>query len=167
MDVVICAWGEVREWFWEWDFDHIISIGEPDDPLPEPLDVDDPRVLRLEFMDTIPFDDFADDGPQWEHVAELVSFCQRIRACGGATLFHCAAGVSRSSASALTLLAMSYGPGREQDAVEAIARLPGGHRARPNTAIIRLADHILERDGALMSALDMVYYDGTGAITAR
>ncbi|MFT5682216.1 MAG: putative protein tyrosine phosphatase [Myxococcota bacterium] len=160
MDVVICGWAEVRTWFWEWDFEHVVSIGEPDDPLPEPLDANDPRVLRLEFMDTAPFDDFTDDGPQWEHVAALVTFCERIRTLGGATLIHCAAGVSRSSASALTLLAMAYGPGREVAAVRAIAGLPGGHRARPNTAIIRLADEILERDGVLLAALDAEYYDG-------
>jgi predicted protein tyrosine phosphatase len=159
MDVVICAWGEVRSWFFEWDFEHVISIGEPDDPLPEPLDVDDPRVLRLEFADTVPFDDFDEDGPQWEHVEALVSFCQRILVVGGATLIHCAAGVSRSSASALTLLAMAYGPGREEEAVDALARLPGGHRARPNTALVRLADDILERDGALLEALEAAYYD--------
>ena len=163
MDVVICAWVEVRSWFWEWDFDHIISIGEPGDSVPEPLDINDPRVLRLEFHDTLPYDNFDEDGPQWEHAEALVDFCQRILASGGTTLMHCAAGISRSSACALTLLAMSYGPGREQDAVEDLGELPGGHRARPNTAIIRLVDDILDRDGVLMEALDTVYYDGVGA----
>lgn len=164
MDVVISSWAEVRAWFWEWEFEHIISIGEPGDPLPEPLDVDDPRLLRLEFHDTLPFDDFDDEGPQWEHAEALIDFCGRILRVGGATLIHCAAGISRSSASALTLLAMAYGPGREEDAAADLARLPGGHRARPNTALVQLADDILERDGALMAALDRAWYDGMGAV---
>ena len=162
MDVVISAWAEVRAWFWEWEFDHIISIGEPGDILPEPLDVDDPRLLRLEFHDTLPFDEFSDEGPQWEQVEVLVDFCQNIIQAGGATLIHCAAGVSRSSASALTLLAMAYGPGREEDAARDLARLPGGQRARPNTALIQLADDILGREGVLMAAMDRTWYDGAG-----
>ena len=35
-------------------------------------------------------------------------------------------------------------------------------RDRPNTALIRLVDDILERDGALLLALDEGYYDGAG-----
>ena len=64
--------------------------------------------------------------------------------------------------SALTLLAMAYGPGREEDAARDLARLPGGQRARPNTALIQLADDILGREGVLMAAMDRTWYDGAG-----
>lgn len=160
MDIVICGWDEVRSWFWEWDFEHIISIGAPGVEIPEPIDPDDPRVLRLEFCDTHPFDDADDDGPQFEHAEALVDLCQHILSAGGATLIHCAQGVSRSSACALTLLAMAYGPGREADAAEALERLPGGHRARPNTMLLSHVDALLERDGALYAAAAARFHDG-------
>jgi len=158
MDVVICGWDEVRSWLFDWDFDHIISIGAPGVGLPEALAPDDPRVLRLEFCDTHAFDDAADDGPQPEHAEVLVDACRAIIASGGSTLIHCAQGVSRSSACALTLLAMAYGPGREEDAAADLSRLPGGHRARPNTMLLSHVDELLEREGALYAASASRYH---------
>jgi predicted protein tyrosine phosphatase len=160
VDVVISGWDDVRGWFFEWDFDHVISIGVPGSEVPDPIDVEDPRVLRLEFWDTHPFDDADDRGPQWEHAEALVAFCRDVLRVGGATIIHCAAGESRSSACALALLAIGYGPGREADAVADLGRLPGGDRARPNTMLVQHVDDLLEREGELERAMVERYHGG-------
>ena len=65
--------------------------------------------------------------------------------------FHCEQGVSRSAAMALAVLADHAGPGREEEAVAALMRA-FTHLA-PNPLIVRLADAVLERRGALVAAL--------------
>ena len=69
----------------------------------------------------------------------------------GSILVHCFHGVGRSAALALAVLAERYGLDRERDAVaELFANRP---EATPNLVVVTLADQILARDGALVSAL--------------
>lgn len=66
-------------------------------------------------------------------------------------LIHCNAGISRSSAMALAVLADRRGPGAEASALrELIARRPG---SIPNIHVVALADTFLDRRGALIAAL--------------
>jgi predicted protein tyrosine phosphatase len=77
-------------------------------------------------------------------------------------LVHCAAGVSRSSASTLVLLAVVLGPGRDTDAVAHLLDVQewssehGLREAdwgiRPNRRVIALADQVLHRGGSLLAA---------------
>ncbi len=64
-------------------------------------------------------------------------------------LFHCIAGISRSTAAALIALTLDA-DGREQEAARQL-RLAAPH-AHPNRRIIALADEILRRDGRLIAA---------------
>lgn len=65
---------------------------------------------------------------------------------------HCHAGVSRSPAIALAILADRHGRGQEHAAV---AQLYGSTDAiLPNPGIVALADKVLRRQGALVAALD-------------
>jgi hypothetical protein len=64
---------------------------------------------------------------------------------------HCAAGVGRSPAAALVVLADRYGPGREADALEDLLVLRP--EAVPNLALTAAADAELGRGGALLSVV--------------
>ena len=87
--VVICGYSEVEAWLLAQDFHRVVSIGAPGSGTPEALDGPWPRVLRLEFVDTAPYD-YDPDGPREAHVEALLDFCDGALASGGPTLFHCA-----------------------------------------------------------------------------
>jgi predicted protein tyrosine phosphatase len=114
-----------------------------------------PIRLRLEFSDIM--DECAtgtdDGGPMRAHIEMLIAFAPSVAkaAASGATLVHCQAGVSRSTAAAYILLAAIAGPGRESEALDAVyAAAP---HAYPNRRMVRLADEVLDRGGALVRAL--------------
>ena len=65
-------------------------------------------------------------------------------------LIHCHAGVSRSTAAAAILMAQSN-PGREPDMFAELERVRP--RSWPNALMLRMADALLERDGALVAEL--------------
>ena len=66
-------------------------------------------------------------------------------------MFHCHAGISRSTACALTYLTIKLGPGSEEECVEKIWEV------RPiawfNDRIVTIADALLNRNGALVKAV--------------
>lgn len=87
---------------------------------------------------------------QAAHVAALIDFLD-ARDRDEAVLFHCMAGISRSTAAALVALALDA-EGREDEAAERLyAAAPHAH---PNRRIIALADRLLGRDGRLMAACE-------------
>ena len=65
-------------------------------------------------------------------------------------LIHCHAGVSRSTAAAAILMAQSN-PGREPDVFAELERVRP--RSWPNALMLRMADALLERNGALVAEL--------------
>jgi len=67
---------------------------------------------------------------------------------------HCWAGVSRSTASAYTILCDKAGPGAEHDIAQ-LLRTRAPH-AQPNKLIVRLADEALGRGGAMVRAIDAI-----------
>jgi predicted protein tyrosine phosphatase len=128
---------------------HVLSILDPGWPEPGEFDHwDRPHRLLLRFHDVI------EDEPPWQapdeaHVAAMLAFGHDL-ARASRLLVHCHAGVSRSTASALVLLAQAD-PARDPlDIVGQIAR----HRpqAWPNLRIVELGDRLLERRGALTAA---------------
>jgi predicted protein tyrosine phosphatase len=125
---------------------HIISIGAPGDPAPAGFELCATRI-RLEF-----YDDTGEIGPQRRHVEQVIDFGRQIQHEGGRLLVHCEAGISRSSAAALTVLATWLGAGKEQGAVDkTYAAQP---HAWPNSQLVELADELLGRDGALIAAVN-------------
>lgn len=88
--------------------------------------------------------------PARAHVDALIAFL-RDTPPGASILIHCLAGVSRSPAAALVALALDA-PGRELAAAKVLRR--AGPFVWPNRLIIQLADAALQRDGALVRALD-------------
>ena len=64
-------------------------------------------------------------------------------------LIHCDAGLGRSTATAYVAWSLYFGPGREQEAFEAMKESCLNTRIVPNTIIVAHADTILCRKGAL------------------
>ena len=89
--------------------------------------------------------------PAEHQVRDIVAWGRDVRARGGKAIIHCAAGISRSTAAAITVLADAFGKGREADVVAKVfAARPV---AFPNALLIRHADDVLKRRGYLEHAV--------------
>lgn len=136
---------------------HVISIGDPGESPPIGLDAHPARRLRLEFhdLDLDPPEPWASiyAAPGREDVSQILKFCAAV---DGPTLIHCHAGISRSTAAGLLLLALRLGPGSEDAAANALATVRP--HAVPNRRIVALGDELLGRDGALVRALNTRFW---------
>ncbi len=125
---------------------HLVSIGAPGEKLPAGFRRI-ARRLRLEFEDVTD----ASEGilARHEDVQALISFAGTLTPSSVA-LLHCEAGISRSTAAALILLASFGGPDALAHGSIAIrATVP---EARPNPHMLRLADEILGWPATLTEA---------------
>ena len=121
-------------------FDGVITIEDSRIENPFRLDCEHPKQLVLCFDDiSVPLDDFIE--PQEKHILQALSFADRIGE--GSILIHCHAGISRSSAIALAIIAKRIGKGKEQESVKILEQI--NPHARPNKSIVWLTDEILER----------------------
>ncbi len=66
-------------------------------------------------------------------------------------LIHCYAGASRSTAASYALFCQALGAGRESEALDLVVGLRP--RAFPNFLMVRYADELLNRGGAMIEAL--------------
>ena len=130
----------------------MISIGDPSEPRPQGRFSPD-EILRLEFHDTVVVDDFY--GPKAEDVQQIIDFAPRIAALGGVCLVHCAAGISRSTATGIIVLSTLAGPGSESWAAERMLELVPD--AVPNTLLLTYADRLLGRDGKLRESVEHTF----------
>jgi predicted protein tyrosine phosphatase len=126
--------------------DHLVSLLPAAEQPPTPSGFPRARHHRVEIDDITE----AREGqvlPEVAHVAALIDY---LRACDGETvLFHCMAGISRSTAAALIALALD-GSGRE---AESSARLRAlAPHAHPNRRMLALADDLLSCGGRLVAA---------------
>jgi len=126
--------------------DHVVSLLPAAEQPPTPEGLPRERHHRVEIDDVTE----ARAGsvlPDARHLAALIDY---LRACDGKTvLFHCMAGISRSTAAALVALALDVA-GRE---AEACARLRAlAPHAHPNRRMIALADELLGLGGRLVEA---------------
>lgn len=117
------------------------------------------RHLRLSMHDIA--DEGMPESPGHAHVEELIAFGRGWDA-GAPMLVHCWAGISRSTAAAYTLLCDRAGPGAEQDIAQMLReRAP---HAQPNRLIVRLADQALDRNGAMVRAIESI---GSGTMVTE
>lgn len=128
--------------------DAVLTIEDPGQRNPLRFHVSPhPEHLVMKFEDV----DFAESTlalPREEHVAAALDFGRRHR--DSTMLIHCKAGIARSTALALAIIADRLGEGREKDAVaEMLAVRP---EAVPNLLILSMADDLLGRNGALVAA---------------
>ena len=100
--------------------------------------------MRLCLDDT---DDAADGGPDTTHI-KLIEFFRRWNR-DGSIMIHCKGGISRSPAAALIALAL-INPGKETEAGTLLRRQ--GRLAQPISAMLQLADAMLQLEGRLVAA---------------
>jgi predicted protein tyrosine phosphatase len=133
---------------------HVLSILDPDWPEPGAFQDFDPH-----FRATLRFHDAIEPGPgvvlpQTPDVDAILAFG---RDAGGLShlLIHCHAGISRSTAAMLMILAQAYPRETEDAIVDRLLEIRP--QAWPNSRMIGFADELLGRDGRLSAAVGRVY----------
>jgi predicted protein tyrosine phosphatase len=130
---------------------HVLSILDPGWPEPDSLGgFGLERRLKLRFHDVIE----AHPGwiaPQRWDIELLLAFARDLAKSRDAHLLvHCHAGVSRSTAAAILVLAQTCPERPADEAVREVVRLRP--RAWPNFRMLELGDHILRRGGEITDA---------------
>ena len=131
---------------------HIVTLLSPDHMIDTPAGFPKDRHLRLAMNDVV---DAAagDTPPEQAHVETLLSFA-RTWSAEDPMLVHCWAGISRSMASAYTILCDRMGLGYEIEIALAMRRR--APHASPNTLLVRHADDALGRGGRMVTALTVM-----------
>ena len=125
-------------------YDGIITIEDTTIREPFRIQTDEPKQLILRFDDiNQPMDDYVI--PQMNHIKRALDFADKIE--DGSLLIHCHAGISRSSAIALAVIAKRLGSGKEEEAVNTLEHI--NPNCRPNRSIVEMTDELLERNGKL------------------
>jgi predicted protein tyrosine phosphatase len=130
------------------NFAHVVSINDPEKEPPPMLKAHGARRLVLSFYDVLYATRDRPTAPSEEDVARVIEFAAGI-AHGESVLVHCAAGISRSSGMALTILAT-----KRARTAKAAKDLYTTLRAQkddiwPNPTIIGFTDRLLGFRGAL------------------
>ena len=92
--------------------------------------------------------------PAATDAASIIQFAEGVRETEGVLLCHCGGGMSRAPAAALICLALWKGAGTEAECVREVLAIRRG--AVPHAGLVRFADELLGRDGALVGALASV-----------
>lgn len=138
---------------------HVLSILDPDWPVPEAFGVfGEHAKLELRFHDVIEQRDASVIAPRPAHVADLLAFGHDLLAeppSMAHLLVHCHAGVSRSTASMALILAQAQPDLPAERILDEVLRIRP--QAWPNLRLIEIGDAQLGRDGALVAATAKAY----------
>lgn len=128
---------------------HLVSLLSPEHMIETPPGFPAARHLRLGVNDIV--DPSAGTAPPARrHIDALLDFSRQWDA-NQPLLIHCWAGISRSMASAFTILCDRLGPGHEVEIATAMRRR--APHAQPNRLLISHADEALGRGGAMIAAV--------------
>jgi predicted protein tyrosine phosphatase len=137
---------------------HVLSILDPEWPVPDAFGAfGEHEKLELRFHDVIE----NIEGvvlPSAEHVSALLAFGRDLRAEPSRQahlLVHCHAGVSRSTASLVLLLAQALPHRRASEVATEVMRIRP--QAWPNLRLIELGDVMLARRGEIVAAAGEIY----------
>lgn len=128
---------------------HLVTLLSPLHMIPTPKGFDRACHLQLALDDVID-PRLADFPPGREHIDRLLAF-SRAWDTEAPMMIHCWAGISRSMASAFTVLCDRLGPEREMEIAMAMRRR--APHASPNLLLVRHADEALNRGGRMVAAL--------------
>lgn len=137
---------------------HVISILDPGYPAPADWESHSGEArLELRFHDVI---DETEGmiAPAESHIETIVGFgssLPREPSAGHHLLIHCHAGISRSTATAVLLLASARPERSARDIFGAVAKIRPP--AWPNLRMIEMGDALLDRGGDLAAALRARY----------
>lgn len=134
---------------------HVLSLLGGISPFPEtPKGIDPRNHLKLTLADIAePQEGMIHPGE--DHVREVIAFAERWAQEGGAKqpiIVHCFAGISRSTASALTIACALRPKTSEATFTEALRA--ASESAQPNALMIAHADELLGRKGRLVTAVE-------------
>lgn len=132
-------------------YDAVITLEDPGCRLPDRLRFSAqpmPAHLVLQFED-VDDDSLGIRVATRQQVSDALAFAQVQKA--GSLLVHCYHGVGRSAGMGLAILASRLGNGSEAKALAQLLEIRP--EATPNLVVVKLADEILGRDGALVSAV--------------
>jgi predicted protein tyrosine phosphatase len=96
------------------------------------------------------------EAPTLEDVKSIVRFARGIKQ-GERTLVHCAAGISRSSAAALAILASKVPPTRSGAEEAHKALIDAKAAIRPNRTMVAFTDEVLGFGGKLLEVRDEIF----------
>lgn len=127
----------------------VIVRGRADGGRVEPrlLDASTP-VLELVFEDL----DEPAEGARAASEGDVLVALEFARGIRGHLLIHSWAGIGRAPAIALAVITDRLGPGKEPEALASVLSIE--RQAIPNRLVVEHADRILNRNGALVAALD-------------
>ena len=127
----------------------VITIEDSNAASPFRLKATTPRQLILKFDDVIhQFGDLII--PTELHIKSALDFIEQ-EADRKPILIHCHAGLSRSPAIALAILARWFGQSHEEAAVKMLLSIEP--LSSPNSLIVALADELLQHKGKLVAAV--------------
>lgn len=129
---------------------HILSITDPGDLPPEGYISYRAEKLHLSFDDLTNQDEGYVKATDTD-IDKIVAMARELKD-DSRVLIHCLAGISRSTAAGFIVLCVLYGEGREVEALEKIVEIR--RCAYPNRLMIRIADRVLGRKGAMLEAFD-------------
>jgi predicted protein tyrosine phosphatase len=134
---------------------HVLSILDPE--MPAPSASGDYHRVELRFHDVIEPSPHV-HAPSPAHVRDILGFGRDLLVAPGEDghlVVHCHAGVSRSTAAMLLILAQAE-PGRPAGELAAeLLRIRG--KAWPNLRIVEFGDEMLGREGTLIKAAAAIY----------
>jgi predicted protein tyrosine phosphatase len=137
---------------------HVLSILDPEWPVPDAFgSFGEHERLELRFHDVIE-ETPGVLAPQPEHVAGLLAFGRTLLEepePGAHLLVHCHAGISRSTASMILIVAQAQPGVPAAEIAQEIFRMRP--KAWPNLRIIEMGDAMLERRGEIVEAVTAIY----------
>jgi len=137
------------------DVTHVLSILDPEWPDPDAFLAFSPHVRAVfRFHDEIE----PRAGvilPQKADIEAILAFGRDAGDDLRHLLIHCHAGISRSTASMLMILAQAHPQESEDEIVDRLMRIRP--QAWPNSRMIAFADTLLARDGRLSAAVARIY----------
>lgn len=150
--ITICGLGELDEHATV-GIGYVVSILDPNHPDPEVFGRYHPHRRIVYRFDDVVRSRAGVAAPAEAHVLAILDLGRELAAAAiDHVLVHCHAGVSRSTAAAIILMAQ-HNPGREREVFEALSRIRP--RSWPNALMLAIADEILDRNGALGEELQL------------